>query len=166
MVKLFKFWLKSKTNGRLSLILNVATGVFSNVICKFLGRILKDDEKKRFKKIVKEVLEKYEVEIDENVAKELFECLIFGNRERVYNIAEERGFVDFVNEIERRLLLDEKLRSLIAEVRNTKILDEIRDALVGERVEDLLNDYKAFLVEKFRYLDLKVFLQGFQRREL
>ena len=142
----------------LGIVLNIATGVLGNIAQSALDRVLREDEKKRFKKIVRDVLENYEVKINENIARELFESLILGERDRVMEIVEKNGLNgDFVNEIEKRMLLDEKLRGLIAEIRWTRLLEEIRDALVGERVEELLEDYKAFLVERFRYLDLKGF---------
>ena len=89
----------------ISLTLNIATGVLSNIVHDRLGRVLKSNEEKKFKKIVENVLKEYKVEIDENVAKELFEGLIFGDREKVNNIAEEEGLVDFVKRDRKKVVV-------------------------------------------------------------
>ncbi|RLI73485.1 hypothetical protein DRP04_15745, partial [Archaeoglobales archaeon] len=139
--------------------LGIITSVLSNVIYDLLGKKVGKNEVSRFRKIVEKTLEKYEIKkLDEDVVKELFENLILGNREVVYGIVEREGIPrGFVDEIENGLMLDEKLRSLIVEIRKIRLLEEIRDILVDVKPEKLLEDYSNFLSDRFGYLDLKGF---------
>jgi|GEM_PF-3406331 energy-coupling factor transporter ATP-binding protein EcfA2 len=147
--------------------IGIFTGVLGNVVYDLLGRKLSRDEIDRFESIVKDLLGKYDVSLDEDAIKDIFNALLLNGE--IEEVVKKYGIPEgFIKDLKNSLILDDKLRYIVSEVTKIKLLEEIKDSLIckDEDPKKLIDDYFSYLDDNFKYLDLRGFSPRIGRREI